>query len=490
MRVVIVFSFFLCQYFVIPIGLRAQKQVKLVLPTELDNNAQFSLISFTDPFWKTVVSGDKYTFHYVENPQNSIILRKDKPGTISKYQLFTTLPRGQIFQIKDIQNVAYTTRKEALKNIFVGEVYMEMGKKDQLFVSYTSESNFLAFRRGIKESARDSIFVDNLPFDEAMNSILYASGFIDSTENEFAIPYNSVYLDARIQKIRLNYLMHYRIYSMEAEINWKFRDLITSEILYDTTTKTRSDPIPIYDITEPILYPVFRNCLEYAIVQLMSSDGLYSILKPETYSIESIKQSKPQRAVSEADSIAGDLEKISESLVFVRGTNNQGSGILISNNGLVLSCLHKSGITGKEIEVETQSSEKIKGKVIETVPYLNLALIQLESNPNIPALNIFNAASPKVSKNVFASYILSDAAEGLSVSRGIVSAVRKQLDYDIIQSDVKISSDASGGLLLNEYFIPVALLNNKLYGIGVEGISFAIPFKYVIEAFNLSLTMD
>jgi serine protease Do len=64
---------------------------------------------------------------------------------------------------------------------------------------------------------------------------------------------------------------------------------------------------------------------------------------------------------------------------------------------------------------------------------------------------------------------------GASVTKGIISGKRKDATRTLIQTDVSISPGNSGGALINEQGTLLGIVNEKVLGMGVEGIGFAIP---------------
>lgn len=69
---------------------------------------------------------------------------------------------------------------------------------------------------------------------------------------------------------------------------------------------------------------------------------------------------------------------------------------------------------------------------------------------------------------------------GQSVSTGIISNKRTTNQNNLLQMNMSINSGNSGGPLFDKTGNLQGVVTSKLYGIGVEGISFSIP-SYKLE---------
>jgi hypothetical protein len=222
MRIKIVLILIFCAQFVSR-ELKGQT-INIVLPQDRDSTAHWWAISLADPFWTYLAEpASPYFFPSIRHQVNNIVIAKSQSGHITRTVVLK--PNRNTLKLSEIECVKFPEKKSDMKSVFVGEVSSKLGAKDQEFVTFSFVNNFVEGSHGKKERVNDSLNLNNLPFELEMNHILYKSGFIDSTQNKFAIPYNSVYLDAKIKKLKLHYLKHYDIAKLEMEINWKFRDL-------------------------------------------------------------------------------------------------------------------------------------------------------------------------------------------------------------------------------------------------------------------------
>ena len=167
---------------------------------------------------------------------------------------------------------------------------------------------------------------------------------------------------------------------------------------------------------------------------------------------------------------------------FNRPTERQatalGSGFIIDKKGIVVTNNHV--IQGAEdIIVSVNGVSEYKAKVIGTDPYMDLAVLQIESNEKFEPISFGNSDKARVGDWVIA--IGNPYGFGGTVTSGIISSRNRDIGLtrydDFIQTDASINVGNSGGPLFN--------LDGEVIGIntaiiapgqsGSIGIGFAIP---------------
>nr|XP_004669031.2 serine protease HTRA4 [Jaculus jaculus] len=185
--------------------------------------------------------------------------------------------------------------------------------------------------------------------------------------------------------------------------------------------------------------------------------------------------------------IAAVVEKVAPSVVhlqlFRRSplTNKElpassGSGFIVSEDGLIVTNAHV--LTNQQrIQVELQSGAQYKATVKEIDHKLDLALIKIEPNTDLPILLLGRSSDLRAGEFVVA--LGSPFSLQNTVTAGIVSSTQREgkelgladSDMDYIQTDAIINHGNSGGPLVN--------LDGDVIGINTlkvtAGISFAIP---------------
>ena len=155
-----------------------------------------------------------------------------------------------------------------------------------------------------------------------------------------------------------------------------------------------------------------------------------------------------------------------------------GSGFIIDKQGLVVTNNHV--IQGAEdIFVSVNGSKEYKAKVIGKDPYMDLAVLKIESNEKFQPVSFGDSDKARIGDWVIA--IGNPFGFGGTVTSGIISSRNRDIGLtrydDFIQTDASINVGNSGGPLFN--------LEGKVIGIntaiiapgqsGSIGIGFAIP---------------
>ena len=161
-----------------------------------------------------------------------------------------------------------------------------------------------------------------------------------------------------------------------------------------------------------------------------------------------------------------------------RKATSLGSGFIIDEKGIVVTNNHV--IQGAEdIIVSVNGEAEYKAKVIGSDPYMDLAVLKIESNKKFQPVLFGDSDKARVGDWVIA--IGNPFGFGGTVTSGIISARNRDINLtrydDFIQTDASINQGNSGG--------PLFSLDGKVIGIntaiiapgaaGSIGIGFAIP---------------
>ena len=166
------------------------------------------------------------------------------------------------------------------------------------------------------------------------------------------------------------------------------------------------------------------------------------------------------------------------------GTRDQlarslGSGVLISEDGYVVTNSHVIGSEKADVTVIFSDKHEAPARIIGIDKATDLALVKVDKAGG-PPLKWGDSSQAKVAEWVLA--IGSPYQLSHSVSLGIISALgRKNLGFseyeDFIQTDAAINRGNSGGALVNARGELIGI-NTGIFsssGGGSEGIGFAIP---------------
>ena len=182
-----------------------------------------------------------------------------------------------------------------------------------------------------------------------------------------------------------------------------------------------------------------------------------------------------------------DFEDISKSIVSIESVTNSpqkkfGSGVIISNDGYIVTAFHILSGTISSVKI----NEKIYiANLIGFDEYADLAVLKIDEE-NLRPIDFPDNFDYKVGQEVFA--IGNPYNLGISVSKGILSGTGRNFGnpyLDIIQTDAAINQGSSGGAIIDS--------NGKLMGLstsiasisgGSDGVGFALPAERVISISN------
>ena len=157
-----------------------------------------------------------------------------------------------------------------------------------------------------------------------------------------------------------------------------------------------------------------------------------------------------------------------------RRTQGAGSGVIISNDGYVLTNNHVVE-DAKEVMVTLTDNEEYEAKVIGRDPKTDLAVLKIDAKKSFPAAALGDSEYLNVGDWVVA--IGNPFGLNHTVTSGIVSAKGRVIGAgpydDFIQTDASINPGNSGGPLFNMQGEVVGI-NTAIIPQG-QGIGFAIP---------------
>ena len=173
------------------------------------------------------------------------------------------------------------------------------------------------------------------------------------------------------------------------------------------------------------------------------------------------------------------------------GAEASGSGIIISNDGYILTNNHvvsSSSDSSSYYVLGEATSLKVylyndengyDAKIVGTDETSDLALLKIEKN-DLTAATLGNSDSLKVGEFVMAVGNPLDMQS--SVTTGVISATNRKVTTDgktftLLQTDAAINQGNSGGALVNSNGEVIGINTLKLAGTGIEGLGFAIPIN-------------
>ena len=242
-------------------------------------------------------------------------------------------------------------------------------------------------------------------------------------------------------------------------------------------------------------------------------------IKSENYEATKTQSTESAQTVEKVEeknkTIADIIEETTKSIVGISklknagksilSTSNEaelglGTGIIISENGYILSNAHVTGEKYSKCYITLENGTNYDGTVAWSDTNLDLSIIKIEAK-NLPCMILGDSSKIRVGETVYAIGNPIGYEFRRTVTSGIVSAKNRTIKIDendksaymtdLIQTDATINPGNSGG--------PLIYPNGDIIGINTvkissaEGIGFAIPIniiKPIIEKFKTTGTFE
>ncbi|MEZ7131784.1 S1C family serine protease [Nonomuraea sp. AD125B] len=200
------------------------------------------------------------------------------------------------------------------------------------------------------------------------------------------------------------------------------------------------------------------------------------------------------RTVADQLTVAEVAAKVQPSVVMIQGQSAEGSGVVLSEDGLILTNNHVVDGQGTALTVKFNDGRTAKAKVVGTDPATDLAVIRAEGVSGLAKATLGDSDQLKVGDDVLA--LGSPLGLDGTVTAGIVSALDRTVTAGdggggqqfpwgqqqqsktttlggMIQTDAAINPGNSGGALVNAAGELIGI-NSAVSAQGVN-LGFAIP---------------
>ncbi|MGN0500121.1 MAG: S1C family serine protease [Ruminococcus sp.] len=189
------------------------------------------------------------------------------------------------------------------------------------------------------------------------------------------------------------------------------------------------------------------------------------------------------------DSIVGVL-CYSDEVTSSAQCSSQGSGIIITSDGYVITNSHVIGNSKTDylIEVVTSDGRQYKAGVVGYDTRTDLALLKMDDASGLKAVSFGNSKDVALGESVIAIGNPGGLKYNNSITKGIVSAVDRQIssttNVKFLQTDAAINPGNSGGALVNMYGQVIGVASAKIAATDYEGMGFAIPSATVKDVID------
>lgn len=187
------------------------------------------------------------------------------------------------------------------------------------------------------------------------------------------------------------------------------------------------------------------------------------------------EETVPSPEATPVYSLAEVVAMLEPTVVRIETEEGSGSGVIISRTGYVLTNNHVVEDVHL-IEITLINGEKYDGIVVARDEHRDLAIVGIIADRSDFSEGVLGSSETiAIGEEVVAIGYALGLEGQVTVSKGIVSAIRDIDGSNYIQTDAAINPGNSGGPLVNLKGEIIGINTAKYVGVEVEGIGLAIP---------------
>ncbi|HEX9049293.1 MAG TPA: serine protease [Anaeromyxobacter sp.] len=262
------------------------------------------------------------------------------------------------------------------------------------------------------------------------------------------------------------------------KIEWSVFSTLEKKIVFTTVTQGTTYGEVASTIGQAGL---IRPALQDAVERLAVDPGYRKVIDPPAAALPvtvAAATSPPARfrircAKEFSGGMQANVEAIRRAVVTVTANRASGSGFFVSEDGKVITAEHV--VSGSRyVKVTTGAGKECYGEVVASSAKRDLALVSVDC-PGVTALPLASARTGEGGEVFAVGTPLSEKLQ-FSVTKGVVSGVRKFDELEYIQSDVTILSGSSGGPLLDRSGNAIGVTTGGVAAGSVPvGVNFFVP---------------
>jgi S1-C subfamily serine protease len=294
-------------------------------------------------------------------------------------------------------------------------------------------------------------------------------------------------------------------YTATASINWQFYDKHSEQVIYKAT---HTNEYSFTSSSSATTLTEFFNSITENLYELVSTDnefreiienyernvGVPNATNNITSESGSTNVQKSYTTVTVIPKVVlptfegfEDLVQVATkaSVTIITDEKSHGSGFVLSKNGYIITNHHVID-SSESIQVKFSNGMVLDGQVRSSSKKYDLALIKVNVD-GLTSLPISLASTDaSIGQEVFVVGSPGDQDLGQSVTKGIISGKRNIDEVKTFQTDTKVSPGNSGSPLIDLNGNVIGVVNMKVIGHGIEGISFAVDSKYIFSVLGVT----
>lgn len=345
------------------------------------------------------------------------------------------------------------------------------------------------------ESLLEKMIKEN--FYSAMDNAGYRTlGGPDALFDEFESERADIIIGAKVLDVKQNREMVAQLFDWKftieqfIEIDWQIYSRQTKKIIANYRTQGYQKDIKVLNGQIPVTEYI-DSLVSNAIDNLLAKPEFIQILKEGyiSHKNSSVNYVKKQlifpKTANYTEQIGKNSSTIRSSAVTVKSNTGHGSGFIISTDGYALTNAHVVG-SDAIVKIKLATGRECLADVISVEQDRDVAIIKIDQD-GLVALpiqkNIIN-----IGDEVYAMGSPLDESLSSTITKGVVSAFRKENGLEYIQSDVSIQQGNSGGPLMDKYGNVIGIsVSGMFVGKAPMGLNFFIPIQDALSVLNIEL---
>ncbi len=267
----------------------------------------------------------------------------------------------------------------------------------------------------------------------------------------------------------------------EVVVDWELTDVRSGAIVYRTQTRGQAAEKSRTRMNSEMA----EVALGLSVDSLLSRERFLSALDPdapvdETGGWGSLLEVR--RCDTQALSLPRDLPVALAASRLVVADGGRGSAVVVSPDGFVFTAAHVvSGAS--ELSLVDSEGARVSAALLRVDEVQDIALLQIEGE-DLACMSVAEELPP-LGAELYT--IGSPTGEGLefSVSKGIVSGIRRFEELRFLQTDVSLNVGNSGGPLFDAEGQLGAIVSWKIAAPGFEGLGFGVPVDAASERLGM-----
>jgi S1-C subfamily serine protease len=404
-----------------------------------------------------------------------IVAKKD--GYITQYLCLFRHPDSsncyaKAFRIPEMQS--YPRWNEGLKRFFVKNGSMNV--EDTCFkIDFHDYHSYFRNKAPLLKKERGHWATGDFGFLFDFRDRLEKTDYVDTTKTILIDNTNTVVLDCSIRSMKnvniYDDIFNYSpdLYKVQIGLDWYLENVFGDTLMIRRTNEESS----LHKGGSMFLmsfFNILNEVLDKSFFTMLKSDDVKEIFKKDTsheQKFEPIIIKKPFKAPK-------DVDQAIQASVTIKTKSGIGSGFIISNNGYIVTNYNIVACKGDVFTVVTHDGSEYQADLIRSCKKSALTLLKMNTLVDI-AFELPDDTNLKITDDIFAIGTPTTLQMGQTVTKGVVSAIRNQDDMQYIQIDASVCKSSCGGPILRANGELVGVANLKLSGLGLEGLSFAIP---------------